>query len=63
MQFWYSELALHGYSILFAAVFMEAMGLPLPAALALLLAGGASARGSLHNRRRSRPRRLAVQHG
>jgi hypothetical protein len=24
MQFWISELALHGYSILFAAVFMEA---------------------------------------
>src|SRR5450755_2909422 len=47
MQFWISELALHGYSILFAAVFMEAIGLPLPAALALLLAGGASARGSL----------------
>ncbi len=47
MQFWISELALHGYSILFAAVFMEALGLPLPAALALLLAGGASARGSL----------------
>ena len=43
-----SELALHGYSILFAAVFLEAVGLPVPAALALLIAGGASARGSLH---------------
>jgi len=38
----------HGYRILFAAVFLEAIGLPVPAALALLLAGGASARGSLH---------------
>jgi len=38
----------HGYGILFAAVFLEAIGLPVPAALALLLAGGASARGSLH---------------
>src|SRR5450755_4855956 len=49
MQFWISELALHGYSILFAAVFVEAIGFPLPAALALLLAGGASARGSLQS--------------
>jgi len=48
MDSWISDLALHGYSILFAAVFLEAIGLPLPAALALLIAGGASARGSLH---------------
>jgi len=48
MDAWISDLALHGYSILFAAVFLEAIGLPLPAALALLIAGGASARGSLH---------------
>jgi membrane protein DedA with SNARE-associated domain len=48
MDSWISDLALHGYSILFAAVFLEAVGLPLPAALALLIAGGASARGSLH---------------
>jgi membrane protein DedA with SNARE-associated domain/rhodanese-related sulfurtransferase len=47
MNSWVSGLALHGYSILFAAVFMEAVGLPIPAALALLIAGGASARGSL----------------
>jgi membrane protein DedA with SNARE-associated domain/rhodanese-related sulfurtransferase len=47
MNSWISDLALHGYSILFAAVFLEAVGLPLPAALALLVAGGASARGSL----------------
>lgn len=37
----------HGYSILFLAVFLEAIGVPVPAALALLLAGGASARGPL----------------
>jgi membrane protein DedA with SNARE-associated domain/rhodanese-related sulfurtransferase len=47
MESWISELALHGYSLLFAAVFLEAVGLPVPAALALLIAGGASARGSL----------------
>jgi len=41
-------LAEHGYGILFAAVFLETIGLPVPAALALLLSGGASARGSLH---------------
>jgi len=44
-----SGLAQHGYSILFAAVFLESIGLPLPAALALLIAGGASARGSLQS--------------
>src|SRR6267142_3328676 len=47
MESWISGLALHGYSILFAAVFLEAIGLPLPAALALLIAGGASASGAL----------------
>jgi membrane protein DedA with SNARE-associated domain/rhodanese-related sulfurtransferase len=45
---WISGIALHGYSILFIAVFLETVGLPVPAALALLIAGGASARGSLH---------------
>ena len=44
----FSELSQHGYTILFAIVFLEAVGLPLPAALALLIAGGASARGSLY---------------
>jgi membrane protein DedA with SNARE-associated domain/rhodanese-related sulfurtransferase len=48
MESWLSGLTQHGYSILFAAVFLEAIGLPIPAALALLIAGGASARGSLH---------------
>src|ERR1700689_1168934 len=47
MESWISELAAHGYAILFATVFLEAVGLPLPAALALLIAGGASAHGWL----------------
>jgi membrane protein DedA with SNARE-associated domain/rhodanese-related sulfurtransferase len=47
MESWISGLASHGYWVLFAAVFLEALGLPIPAALALLIAGGASARGSL----------------
>src|SRR5580700_3072655 len=41
-------LAQYGYGILFAAVFLETVGIPIPAALALLIAGGASARGTLH---------------
>ncbi|HEY1760524.1 MAG TPA: rhodanese-like domain-containing protein [Bryobacteraceae bacterium] len=40
-------LAEYGYGLLFAAVFLETVGMPVPAALALLIAGGASARGSL----------------
>jgi membrane protein DedA with SNARE-associated domain/rhodanese-related sulfurtransferase len=48
MESWISDLAAHGYSILCAAVFLEAVGFPVPAALALLIAGGASAGGSLH---------------
>jgi membrane protein DedA with SNARE-associated domain len=47
MEPWISELAQHGYSILFAAVFLEAVGLPVPAALVLLIAGGAAANGTL----------------
>jgi hypothetical protein len=46
MESWISDLAAYGYSILFAAVFLEAVGFRVPAALALLIAGGASARGS-----------------
>src|SRR5580704_11449866 len=42
-----SDLSRHGYAILFAAVFLEAIGIPIPAALALLIAGAASARGVL----------------
>ena len=48
MDSWLSGLSQHGYSILFAAVFLEAIGIPVPAALALLIAGAAAARGSLH---------------
>jgi membrane protein DedA with SNARE-associated domain len=47
METWFLGLAQHGYSLLSGAVFLEAMGLPIPAALALLVAGGASAGGSL----------------
>jgi membrane protein DedA with SNARE-associated domain/rhodanese-related sulfurtransferase len=43
-----SGISQHGYFILFATVFLEAIGFPVPAALALLIAGGASARGSLY---------------
>ena len=47
MDFLLAGLAQHGYSILFAAVFLETIGLPVPAAVALLIAGGAAAHGSL----------------
>jgi membrane protein DedA with SNARE-associated domain/rhodanese-related sulfurtransferase len=47
MDFLLSGLSQHGYIILFATVFLEAIGFPVPAALALLIAGGASARGSM----------------
>src|SRR6202050_4697429 len=47
MESWISNLAAHGLAVLFAAVFLEAIGFPVPAALALLIAGGASARGVL----------------
>jgi membrane protein DedA with SNARE-associated domain/rhodanese-related sulfurtransferase len=38
----------HGYSILFIVVLLEAIGFPIPAALALLMAGGASVHGPLN---------------
>jgi membrane protein DedA with SNARE-associated domain len=47
MDFLQKALAQHGYSILFAVVFLEAIGIPVPAALALLIAGGAAAVGTL----------------
>jgi membrane protein DedA with SNARE-associated domain/rhodanese-related sulfurtransferase len=43
-----SNITEHGYSILFALVFAEAVGLPVPAALALLVAGASSLKGPLH---------------
>jgi membrane protein DedA with SNARE-associated domain/rhodanese-related sulfurtransferase len=42
-----SLIAHHGYGLLFLIVFAEAIGLPLPAALALIAAGAAVASGSL----------------
>jgi membrane protein DedA with SNARE-associated domain/rhodanese-related sulfurtransferase len=47
MEWMLSGLLQHGYTILVAVVFLEAVGMPVPAALALLIAGGASARGPL----------------
>lgn len=41
-------VAKYGHSILFLVVLAESLGLPIPAALGLLVAGGASARGALH---------------
>ncbi len=46
MESWISGLAQHGYSILFVVIFLESVGFPLPAALALLIAGAAAARDS-----------------
>src|ERR1700730_17962664 len=42
-----AALAQHGYAILAAIVFLEAIGVPVPAALAVLIAGGAAAQGVL----------------
>jgi len=42
-----TALMQHGYAILAAIVFLEAIGIPVPAAVALLIAGGAVARGML----------------
>jgi membrane protein DedA with SNARE-associated domain/rhodanese-related sulfurtransferase len=47
MESWISGFAQHGYAVLFAVVFLEAVGLPVPAGLALLIAGGAAANGTL----------------
>src|ERR1700743_2194175 len=42
-----TALSQHGYAILAAMVFLEAIGIPVPAAIALLVSGGAVARGVL----------------
>jgi membrane protein DedA with SNARE-associated domain/rhodanese-related sulfurtransferase len=42
-----AAIAQHGYAILFSFVFLEVIGLPLPAAPVLLVAGGASVHGPL----------------
>lgn len=44
---WTLGLAQHGYTILFVAIALEAIGFPVPAALALLFAGAAAAGGYL----------------
>ncbi len=46
MEFLTAAIAQHGYSILFCAVLAESVGFPVPAAVALLVAGGASAGGA-----------------
>jgi membrane protein DedA with SNARE-associated domain/rhodanese-related sulfurtransferase len=38
----------HGYSILFVVVLLEAIGIPVPAGVAMLIAGGACAQGTLY---------------
>jgi membrane protein DedA with SNARE-associated domain/rhodanese-related sulfurtransferase len=47
VEFLTAAIAHHGYSILFCVVLAESIGLPIPAAVALLVAGGASAKGPL----------------
>jgi membrane protein DedA with SNARE-associated domain/rhodanese-related sulfurtransferase len=48
VESWIAHLGEHGYLILFAVAILETFGLPIPAALALLVAGAASARGLLN---------------
>jgi membrane protein DedA with SNARE-associated domain len=47
MESWIPGLVEHGYTILCILIFVEAIGLPLPAAPALLIVGAAGARGLL----------------
>jgi membrane protein DedA with SNARE-associated domain/rhodanese-related sulfurtransferase len=47
VEFLTGAITQHGYSILFCVVLCEAIGLPIPAAIGLLVAGGASAKGPL----------------
>jgi len=47
MHSWTGAITHHGYAILIGAVFLESIGLPVPAALALLIAGAAGAHGLL----------------
>jgi membrane protein DedA with SNARE-associated domain len=48
MNYFLSALAQHAYVLLFLVVFAEAIGLPVPAAFALVAAGAASAAKVLH---------------
>jgi membrane protein DedA with SNARE-associated domain/rhodanese-related sulfurtransferase len=47
MDTWTSAIAQHGYVILGVLLFLDALGLPVPAAVALLVAGALAARGVL----------------
>lgn len=47
MNHLFSGIAAHGYVLIFAVVFAEAIGLPVPAALALVGGGAAAASGTL----------------
>jgi membrane protein DedA with SNARE-associated domain/rhodanese-related sulfurtransferase len=47
MDTWTSAIAQHGYVILSVLVFLDALGLPVPAAVAILVAGAVAARGLL----------------
>jgi membrane protein DedA with SNARE-associated domain len=42
-----AAIAQYGYAILFAFIFLEVIGFPVPAAPVLIIAGGASAHGPL----------------
>jgi membrane protein DedA with SNARE-associated domain len=48
MSTFLSLMAQHGYSIIFLIVFLEAIGLPVPAAIALVAGGAATATGILY---------------
>jgi membrane protein DedA with SNARE-associated domain len=48
MQHLLSSIGHHGYLLVFFIVLAEALGLPVPAAVALVAAGAAAASGSLH---------------
>ena len=48
MDSWLTGITQHGYPILFAVAFLETLGLPFPAALALMMAGAACARGLMN---------------
>ncbi|HZR57603.1 MAG TPA: VTT domain-containing protein [Terriglobales bacterium] len=43
-----THIALHGYLLIFLIAFLEAIDIPLPASLALVVAGAAAASGTLH---------------
>jgi len=48
MESWLTGIAQHGYVILFVVAFLETIGLPIPASLALLVCGAACARGLMN---------------